>query len=195
MGIKNLLPFLKDATTNVDISKNHEGLTVAVDTYCWIYRGAFSCAEQLALGQYADGHIKYVLRYVNKLLEWGIKPIMIFDGCNLPSKKGTEQKRSESKQLYRKKAAQCLAEGRVNEARECFQKCIDCTPKMALEVIKALQELGVDVIVAPYEADAQLTYLNKIKVAQMVITEDSDMIPFGCDKVKIESNLKKFFFF
>ena len=38
--------------------------------------------------------------------------------------------------MYRKKAAQCLAEGRHNEARECFTRCIDCTPKMALEVIQ-----------------------------------------------------------
>lgn len=38
--------------------------------------------------------------------------------------------------MYRKKAAQCIREGRHNEARECFQRCIECTPKMALEVIK-----------------------------------------------------------
>ena len=41
-----------------------------------------------------------------------------------------------SKEIYRKKAAQCLQEGRRNEARECFQRCIECTPKMALDVIK-----------------------------------------------------------
>ena len=41
-----------------------------------------------------------------------------------------------SKEMYRSKARQCLSEGRVNEARECFQRCIECTPKMALEVIK-----------------------------------------------------------
>lgn len=103
--------------------------------------------------------------------------------------------------MYRKKAAQCLAEGRKNEAREYFQRCIECTPKMALEVIKvkmiqlkqihkkelhikALHNLGVDVLVAPYEADAQLAYLNKIDVAQIIITEDSDLILFGCEKVK-----------
>lgn len=55
MGISGLLPFLKDASTSVNI-KQFEGSTVAVDTYCWIYRGAFSCAEQLALGQPADGY-------------------------------------------------------------------------------------------------------------------------------------------
>jgi len=85
--------------------------------------------------------------------------------------------------MYRKKAAQCLAEGRRNEARECFQRCIDCTPQMALDVIKALHAIGVDVLVAPYEADAQLAYLNKINVAQIIITEDSDLILFGCEKV------------
>lgn len=41
----------------------------------------------------------------------------------------------------------------------------------------------MDCIVAPYEADAQLAYLNKIGVAQIVVTEDSDLLLFGCDKV------------
>ena len=54
---------------------------------------------------------------------------------------------------------------------------------MALDVIKALHTIGVDVLVAPYEADAQLAYLNKINVAQIIITEDSDLILFGCKKV------------
>ncbi|CAF0844666.1 unnamed protein product [Brachionus calyciflorus] len=191
MGISGLLPFLKEASTTVNI-KQFEGHTVAVDTYCWIYRGAFSCAEQLALGLPADGHVKYVLRYVHKLLEWNIKPIMIFDGSVLPSKKGTELKRKESKEMNRKKAAQCLAEGRKNEAREYFQRCIECTPKMALEVIKALHILGVDVVVAPYEADAQLAYLNKINVAQIIITEDSDLILFGCEKVMYKLDINGF---
>ena len=54
MGISGLLPFLKDATETVNI-RQFEGYVVAIDTYCWIYRGAFSCAEALALGKPADG--------------------------------------------------------------------------------------------------------------------------------------------
>ncbi len=42
-----------------------------------------------------SSHVKYVTKYVVKLLEWGIKPIMVFDGSCLPSKKGTELKRRE----------------------------------------------------------------------------------------------------
>lgn len=43
----------------------------------------------------------------------------------------------------------------------------------------------MDCIVAPYEADAQLAYLNKCGIAQLVITEDSDLVLFGCDRVRL----------
>ena len=43
----------------------------------------------------------------------------------------------------------------------------------------------MDCIVAPYEADAQLAYLMKCGIAQLVITEDSDLVLFGCDRVGI----------
>lgn len=38
-------------------------------------------------------------------------------------------------------------------------------------------------MVAPFEADAQLTYLNKEGYADVVITEDSDLLVFGCTQV------------
>ena len=41
-------------------------------------------------------------------------------------------------------------------------------------------------IVAPYEADAQLAFLNQQKIADIIITEDSDLILFGCDKVIVK---------
>lgn len=50
-------------------------------------------------------------------------------------------------------------------------------------MIQACHARGVDCIVAPYEADAQLAYLNRAGIAQLVITEDSDLLLFGCDKV------------
>lgn len=38
-------------------------------------------------------------------------------------------------------------------------------------------------VVAPYEADAQLAFLMKQGLADGVITEDSDCLPFGCHTV------------
>ena len=48
---------------------------------------------------------------------------------------------------------------------------------------QAARVRGVDCVVAPYEADAQLAYLTKSGLAQAVITEDSDLLAFGCKKV------------
>jgi hypothetical protein len=41
----------------------------------------------------------------------------------------------------------------------------------------------VQYVVAPYEADAQLAFLTKNGLADGVITEDSDCLPFGCGTV------------
>lgn len=48
---------------------------------------------------------------------------------------------------------------------------------------QAARTRGVDCIVAPYEADAQLAFLSKSGLAHAVITEDSDLLAFGCKKV------------
>ena len=38
---------------------------------------------------------------------------------------------------------------------------------------------------APYEADAQLAYLMKSGLAQAIISEDSDLLVYGCQKVRV----------
>ncbi|EEC03153.1 exonuclease, putative, partial [Ixodes scapularis] len=142
MGIQGLLPFVKKACREVHI-KEFSGGTAAVDTYCWLHKGAFSCAERLAKGEKTDGQ----------------------------------------RETNRQKAKQFLIEGRIKEARECYQRAVDITPEMALDLIKECRRRGIDYIVAPYEADAQLAYLTQRGLADVVITEDSDLILFGCEKV------------
>ena len=40
-------------------------------------------------------YVYYCMKYVNYMLSVGVKPIMVFDGCHLPSKKDVEQSRRE----------------------------------------------------------------------------------------------------
>lgn len=51
---------------------------------------------------------------------------------------------------------------------------------MVYEVIKELKKLNIEYIVAPYESDAQLAYLSLTGYVDVVMTEDSDSIPYGC---------------
>lgn len=70
------------------------------------------------------------------------------------------------------------------EASSLLRRSIDVTHKMALNVIKKCREINVDCITAPFEADSQLAYLNLSGIAHLVISEDSDLLVFGCKKVK-----------
>jgi exonuclease 1 len=44
----------------------------------------------------------------------------------------------------------------------------------------------VPYVVAPYEADAQLAYLERIGLVNGIITEDSDLLVFGCQNVLLK---------
>ncbi|XP_035414716.1 LOW QUALITY PROTEIN: exonuclease 1 [Cygnus atratus] len=182
MGIQGLLQFLKEAAEPAHVKK-YRGQAVAVDTYCWMHKGAYACAEKLAKGEPTDHYVAFCMKLVDMLLSFGIKPILVFDGCTLPSKKEVEKARREKRQAGLLKGKQLLREGKLSEARECFARSVNVTHAMAHEVIKAARAHGVDCIVAPYEADAQLAYLNKAGLVQAIITEDSDLLAFGCKKV------------
>lgn len=189
MGIQGLIPFLQQSAQSTNV-KNFAGSTVAIDAYCWLYKGAFFCADKLAKGESTNTYVLYCIKRLNMLRNFGVKPIMVFDGKCLPSKSETEAKRRQTREKNRNQAKIFLQEGNLDKAKECFQRCLDVTPEMAQQVIVACKEMEVDCIVAPYEADAQLAYLNLIGIAQLIITEDSDLLLFGCERVLFKMDSK-----
>ena len=182
MGISGLLRFVKDATDSIHIKK-YSGQVVAVDTYCWIHRGSFACADKLAKNEHTNQYVNYCMKFIDMLESFHVKPVLVFDGCRLPSKELVEQERYKRRKENLEKGKKLLREGKIGPARDCFTKCISVTPAMALRVIEAARARGVDCVVAPYEADAQLAYFSKTGIAQAVITEDSDLLCFGCKTV------------
>ncbi|KAM3960764.1 exonuclease tos [Aphomia sociella] len=188
MGITGLLPFIEKASRRANVNE-FNGCTVAIDSYCWLHKGAFACADKLVRGEETDIHIKYCLKYVNMLLSKNIKPILVFDGRHLPAKAMTESKRRESRDISKKRAAELLSLGKIDEARSYMRRSVDITHSMALSLIRECRRMNVDCVVAPYEADSQLAYLNINNIAHLVITEDSDLILFGCTKVLFKMDL------
>jgi 5'-3' exonuclease len=66
-----------------------------------------------------------------------------------------------------------------SEALACFQRGMKVTHEMEKTCIAALKRVGVTVIVAPYEADAQLAYLCQIGMCRAVLSDDSDLIVYS----------------
>ncbi|KAL7416292.1 PIN domain-like protein [Mrakia frigida] len=186
MGIQGLIPvsviLLKPAHTWKDIS-DYSGKTLAVDAYVWLHKGAFSCAEELVRGKQSPKLVNYCMHRVRLLKYHGVKPYIVFDGGDLPAKLGTEDDRAQRRSENLLKANALHDQGRIKEARELYTKCIDVTPELALQFIKALKAENVDFVVAPYEADAQLAYLERNGIVDGIITEDSDLLVFGCKNV------------
>lgn len=90
-----------------------------------------------------------------------------------------------ARETAKEQALNYLRAGDVSNAHSYFRRCVNITHEIALELMKECRKLNVDCIVAPYEADAQLAYICKLKLADYVITEDSDLVLFGCEKVKL----------
>ncbi|WFD00597.1 hypothetical protein MYAM1_003348 [Malassezia yamatoensis] len=182
MGIAGLLPLLKEIQQETHVEK-YRGKTVGIDAYVWLHRGAYSCASELALGKPTTRYIAYAVHRIRMLKHYGVTPYVVFDGDRLPSKQGTEMDRSAKRAENRAKALAFLDRNQMAAAREAFTRCVDVTPAMAFELIKVLRSEKIPYVVAPYEADAQLAFLERHNLIDAIITEDSDLLVYGCKTV------------
>jgi len=108
---------------------------------------------------------------------------MVFDGRSLLVKKKTEEQRKKVKKANLEKANSFLEQGDEIEARKYFSRAIKITKEMIYHAIDLCRQMRVDFILAPYESDAQIAFLIKNSYAHIAISEDSDLIVYGCPKI------------
>ncbi|ODV96759.1 hypothetical protein PACTADRAFT_74372 [Pachysolen tannophilus NRRL Y-2460] len=115
---------------------------------------------------------------------------MVFDGDYLPCKANTEFERSKKREECKKQGLIAYQNGNHKLANCLFQKCCDITPSMAKSLIEALKAKNIRYVVAPYEADSQMVYLEQKGLVDGIISEDSDLLIFGCKKLITKLNDK-----
>ncbi|RCI12323.1 hypothetical protein L249_0063 [Ophiocordyceps polyrhachis-furcata BCC 54312] len=179
---QGLLPLLKSIHRTTEIKK-YNGQTLGVDAYGWLHRAAYCCAAELGQNKPTGKYIKSVLNRVRMLRHFGVMPYLVFDGDFLPSKAATEESRAKNREEKRKLALELIKAGKPAQAAQEFQKCIDITPQMAYMLIQELKKMGIPYVVAPYEADAQLVYLERHGFVDGIISDDSDLLVFGAKRL------------
>ena len=117
------------------------------------------------------------------LIHFGVIPYMVFDGDYLPSKAATEVERAERRAESKRIGLDLHRSGKPSQAQSELQKAVDVTPEMARQLIEELKRDSVQYVVAPYEADAQLVYLERKGVIQGILSEDSDLLVFGAKRL------------
>lgn len=120
---------------------------------------------------------------VRMFKHFGVTPYLVFDGDFLPSKAKTEASREKRREESRKIGLELLRAGKPSQAYPELQKAIDVTPDMARHLIEELKKAQVPYVVAPYEADAQLVYLERRGLISGIVSEDSDLLVFGAKRL------------
>ena len=188
MGISNLLKILESIQTSRHLSY-YKGKKVAVDGYCWLHKSIYLLSEQIFHNPHSKRYLKYLNKRVDQLLRFNITPIIVFDGDKLQMKKIEEDERQKRRNEVTMESLKLIRKGKEKEAQTKRLGGIDINPQMAYEFIKLLKQKNVEYYVAPYEADIQLAYLDKINYVDCIITEDSDLLALGCKKVLYKLDL------
>jgi exonuclease 1 len=182
MGISGLLPLLKSIQKPCTLKK-FAGQTLGIDAYGWLHRGTVACAVDLVLDKPTTKHIDFAVSRVRMLLDFNITPYLVFDGDSLPSKAETNAERRKKREESKALGLELLRAGKTTQAHAELQKAAPVTPFMARLFIEELKRMDVPYIVAPYEADAQLVYLERHGMINGILSEDSDMLVYGAKRL------------
>lgn len=202
MGIHGLFQLLKtdapDSYKEIDKTKLLNKI-IAIDASILLYQFLVQIrtkgsgyGQQLLVDDNGEvtSHIQGFFNRAANLLENGIKPIFVFDGKPPALKYAELVKRKESKKKAEKEAEN--AEDAINEAEDedslksaiedlnkASKRNIHITKQQTEDVKNLLVLMGIPVIDAPCEAEAQCAELVKSGKVYATGTEDMDALTFG----------------
>lgn len=137
----------------------------------------------------------YIYQRCNELKQYGNINIiyLVIDGKRCPLKSNTNQEREVRRQQNLNKARQYRKSQNYNAMYEKYKTCIKITTEFTKDVMRNIQNKQqqqqqkriqqsqslIHVVWSPYEADAQLVQLIQDHRADIVITEDSDVLLYS----------------
>lgn len=191
MGINNLLSFLKSYLKQSKLS-NFQYKTIGIDGHTWLHSALSSIKytdSKIITEKTIVSHIRnYIKQRLQIMIDLKIKPFFVFDGDDLPIKsinKERSQKRNQAMAICYEAIKNLSKYNKEKEmyAKEKLLSSLDVNTEYAYILFSLLDEYKVKYIVSPYEADAQLSYLYKKKLVDVVMTVDSDLICYDVDEI------------
>lgn len=181
---------LKDLIKGKDIELTDlNGKIIGIDAFNFIY-------QFLAIIRQPDGkplrdskgritsHLSGILYRTSNLINIGIKPVWVFDGPEIPFfKEKTVKSRMEIRTEAEKKWKEALEREEITEARIAAQAASRLTDEMIDQSKQLLEYMGVPVVQAPSEGEAQCAYLCKKGLVHSCASQDSDSLLFGSPRL------------
>lgn len=190
MGIKGLTKLLGDNAPRAikqQEAKALFGRKVAIDASMCIYQLLVAVRTGVDNLTNDDGmvtsHLNGLFYRSIRLIELGIKPIYVFDGKPPPMKAGELAKRAEAKKAAEEAAKKAEEEGDLEMAEKFARRVNRITPEMTTACKQLVRAMGIPVVEAPCEAEAQCAELVKNGLAYVTASEDMDSLTFGTHRL------------
>ncbi|GFQ08467.1 flap endonuclease 1 [Phtheirospermum japonicum] len=116
------------------------------------------------------------------LLEAGIKPVYVFDGTPPELKKQELAKRISKRADATIGLNEALKTGNMEDIEKFSKRTVKATERHYEDCKRLLRLMGVPVIEAPCEAEAQCSALCKSDKVYAVASEDMDTLAFGAPR-------------
>lgn len=187
MGIHGLAKLLGDEAPNSmkeDVIKNYFGRVIAIDAsmslYSFLVAVRMDGATMLTneAGE-TTSHLQGMFQRTVRLIENRVKPIYVFDGKPPTLKSGELARRSKKRAEAAEEEKAAVEEGNKETVEKLAKQSVRVTRQHNDECKKLLRLMGVPVVEAPGEAEAQCAALVKAGKAYATGTEDMDALTFG----------------
>lgn len=128
-------------------------------------------------------HLSGIFYRTISLLEEGVIPVYVFDGKPPEIKSQELERRRKLKEEAEKKYMKAKEEGSIKEQRKYAQMTIKLTNEMAEESKKLLEAMGIPVVQAPSEGEAEAAYLCSSNLTWAAASQDYDSLLFGAKRL------------
>jgi len=128
-------------------------------------------------------HLSGVFFRTINFMKLGIKPIFVYDGRPPELKMKTVEKREERRAEAAKLYEMALAEGRIEEAQKYAKQAATLNEFIVESSKRLLRLMGVPIVQAPSEGEAQAAYLVRRGDAYASGSQDFDSLLFGSPRL------------
>ena len=131
--------------------------------------------------------VHYVMARHKVIVEHGnIDPCYVFDNCRNPMKANTNRDRTSQVQVALAKLTRLLQTGRMQDLGEIDEerkKSTEIRSDLIAELVSWMQKDKIMFCGAPFEAEWQMVYLEKVGLVDALMSEDGDCIGLGAKTV------------
>ena len=128
-------------------------------------------------------HLSGIFHRTLKLMQAGVQPCFVFDGDAPELKADTQAARRAIRAAAKVKHEAALAAGDIETARKYGQQSITLNSEMIKESKELIQAMGLPVIQALGDAEAQAAYMCQKGLVWAVVSQDYDTLLFGAQRV------------